>query len=424
MIVNLNDIPQYFQESELYKSSIVHGNELEIDPQFTKFDGKFINIEELCHYLDTIQHWGFNNKDYPVELYSILDTWSFIQHLSLSSITIKIKYPDLNIIDEISFINNKRPMQTYKPKIVVKKGLSYLEANELIEEAAEKGYFGLVKYALKIDYILTDLVALKSAEKGHIEILQLCFNNISSMKYIENRMEKTKYNDTVFVKVIHNELQSSCYFNSICRYAAKNGHLECLMLARQFNCPWDSRVCSDAASRNQYECLKYAHENGCPWTKYVCYYASYDNLQCLIYAHTHGCPWDSNTCKNSAKNGHLECLKYAYENGCLINEIMFIKLASKNNFTALKFFNENYPDKLNISRFIIVNNYKWDESLTALIAFNGNLKALKIYRKYNCPWDKKTTYYAIKKGHYECLKYAIKNICPLDENILINLILS
>ena len=52
------------------------------------------------------------------------------------------------------------------------------------------------------------------------------------------------------------------------------------------------------------------------------------------------------------------------------------------NFTALKFFNENYPDKLNISKFIIVNNYKWYESLSALIIFNCGLKALKIYIKY------------------------------------------
>jgi len=64
----------------------------------------------------------------------------------------------------------------------------------------------------------------------------------------------------------------------------------------------------------------------------------------------------------------------------------------------------------------IANNHKWDESLTALIAFNGDLKALKIYIKYGCPWlAEKTTYYAIKKGHYECFKYAIENGCPVNK---------
>jgi TonB family protein len=47
--------------------------------------------------------------------------------------------------------------------------------------------------------------------------------------------------------------------------------------------------------------------------------------------------------------------------------------ASKNNFKVIKLLNENYPELLDISRFIIVNNYKWDESLTGLIAFNGDL---------------------------------------------------
>ena len=115
------------------------------------------------------------------------------------------------------------------------------------------------------------------------------------------------------------------------------------------------------------------------------------------------------------ENRYLDCLKYALDNGCVLDEKILIKLASHNNFKVIKFLNENYPELFDISRFIIVNNYKWDESLTALIAFNSNLNALKIYRKYNCSWDNKTTYYAIKKGHYECFEYAIKNGCPVNK---------
>ena len=106
---------------------------------------------------------------------------------------------------------------------------------------------------------------------------------------------------------------------------------------------------------------------------------------------------------------------YAHKNGCSWDEEILIKLASKNNFRVIKFLNENYPEILNISRFIIENNYKWDESLTALIAFNGNLEALKIYKKYGCLWDKKTSYYAIKNGHYKYFIYALKNGCHVDK---------
>jgi SAM-dependent methyltransferase len=56
-------------------------------------------------------------------------------------------------------------------------------------------------------------------------------------------------------------------------------------------------------------------------------------------------------------------------------------LASQNNFKVIKLLNENYPELLDISRFIIVNNYKWDESLSALIISNNDLDALEIYSK-------------------------------------------
>jgi len=404
VVVNLTEIPQYFQESELYKRSILNGNLLEIDDQFAKFDGKFSNIEELCHYLDTIQHWGFDRKNYPVELYSILDSWSCEKHLS--SISFNIKYSELAIIDEIRFINNKCPMRTYKPKIVVKKGVSYLEANELIEESSDKGYFGLIKYALTIGYTLTDLVARNAAEKGHIDILQFCFDNISLMKYTENRMEKTQYS-TCFVKVLYDILQPKCYFNSICRYAAKNGHLECLMLARNYNCPWDEHVCIDAASRGHYDCLKYAHENGCILTKEVCYYASSGHLECLIYAHTHGCPWDSKLYEHAIISGDLESIKYAHANGCPWNKKICEDAALLNYLDILKYALDNGASK--------------SSNVCNRAASHGNLECLKYAYENGCTFDENTCYEVNRSKNKECIIYVHEKgcLCNMDKECLV-----
>jgi hypothetical protein len=402
--INLIDIPGYFQESELYKSSISNGNKLEIDAKFAKFDDIITNIEELYHYLDTIQYWRFNKNNYPVEIYSILDTWSCIQHLF--SITIKIKYPELTIIDEISFINNKRPMRTCKPKIVLKNGLSYLEGNELIEEAAEKGYFGLIKYSLKIGYILTDLVALKASEKGHIDILKFCFDNISSMKYIENRMEKSRYNNTVFKKVMFDNLQSKCYFNSICRNAAKNGHLECLTLAHQFGCLWDVRVCEDAALRGQYDCLKYAHENGCPWNINVCYYASQGHVKCLEYAHINGCPWDSKLYEHAIISGDIESIKYAHQNGCPWNNKICEDAALLNYFDILKYAIDNGALK--------------NSKVCNKAASNGNFESLKYAHENGCDFDEDTCYEVNRSKNKECILYVHEKgcLCSMDNECL------
>jgi hypothetical protein len=58
-------------------------------------------------------------------------------------------------------------------------------------------------------------------------------------------------------------------------------------------------------------------KNECLWNKLSCRYAALNgHLECLKYAHENGCEWDNETCRNAEQNGHLECLNYARENGC------------------------------------------------------------------------------------------------------------
>jgi hypothetical protein len=81
----------------------------------------------------------------------------------------------------------------------------------------------------------------------------------------------------------------------------------------------------------------------------------------------------------------LDYLEYAINNGFLLDETVFIKSAARNDFTALKFINEKFQDKLVISKYIIMNEYKWNESLFELIILNNDLDTLEIYKKYGCP---------------------------------------
>ena len=99
--------------------------------------------------------------------------------------------------------------------------------------------------------------------------------------------------------------------------AARYGHLECLIYARENGCPWSPYTTSNAARYGHLECLKYAHENGCPWEQRTTSLASMNGqFDCLKYAHENGCSWSPYTTSNTAKNGHFDCLKYALENGC------------------------------------------------------------------------------------------------------------
>jgi hypothetical protein len=406
MIINLNDIPKYFEESDLYKRSILTNTyEIDIDVQFTKFDEKIENSDDLCYFLDTIQYWNFTKHNYPIEIFSILDK-NKLQDF-LYKYEIKNKYSDLGIIDEISFIHKKRPNICYKPKIVKKNSLSYLEGNHLIEDAAEISYLGVIKYALKIGYFLTDLVALKSAEKGYSNILKFCFDNISKMKYIENRMERSKYNDIIFSKILYDEVQPKCYFNSICRHAAKNGHLDCLILAHKFGCLWNERVCIDAAIRGHYECLKYAHENGCSLTKDVCYYASAGHKKCLEYAHMNGCPWDSKLYEHAIISGDLECIMYAYENGCPWNDKICEDAALLNFYDILK--------------YAIDNNAPKSSRVSNCAASKGNFECLKYAHENGCDFDEDTCYDANRGKNVDCIIYVHENgcLCTMDNDCLL-----
>ena len=117
--------------------------------------------------------------------------------------------------------------------------------------------------------------------------------------------------------------QGQTWDESMCVFAAYNGHLDCLKYAHEHGLldGWTEVVCLCAATGGHLDCLKYVHEHGCPWDKWTCSYAARDgHLDCLRYAHENGCPWDEETCQFAASRGHLECLKYLRENGCPWNQ--------------------------------------------------------------------------------------------------------
>jgi hypothetical protein len=77
----------------------------------------------------------------------------------------------------------------------------------------------------------------------------------------------------------------------LCAAAARVGDLEELKALRAANVPWNNATCSYAAKGGHFDVLLWARENGCPW---------------------------DNTCASAAEGGHLEILKWARENGCAV----------------------------------------------------------------------------------------------------------
>jgi hypothetical protein len=547
MTINLtiNDIPDFLKDSELCKN-IVSDESFDIPIELFRKDIIINTCQDLIDYIRIFDYWMINKI--PDKFYKFI----FGNKDKININLLNDLFPMNDLIKQIEIIIDDTFPSYNTYKLCCKAAsngyldcLKYAYTHENLcqwnkytcSEAASNGHLDCLKYAHENGCPWDNETCSKAAENGHLDCLMYAHENGCEWDSYTCSSASTNGH----LGCLKYAYENGCPFSNtrICYLAARYGHLDCLKYAHENGCSWDEETCNDAAENGHLECLKYAHENGCEWDEYTCSEAaSNGHLECLKYAHENGCEWDYKTCRDASKNGHLECLKYAHENGCewleeeicnimikndqleclkyaldngclldeeifiqlasknnfkalkfynenypnrldiskfiiinkykwnktlteliafdgnlealqiyrkygcpwlvdkicsitaenghlnclkyafdnscSINEIIFIELASKNNFEALKFFDKNYPDKLNISNFIVVNNYKWDKSLTALIAFNGNLEALKIYRKYGCPWDKRTTFYAIKRGHYDCFKYAIENDCPID----------
>ena len=198
------------------------------------------------------------------------------------------------------------------------------------------------------------------------------------------------------LKLLHNnDTQNSNIY--ICKYAAKNGHLEILKWARKNGYPWNSMTCSNAALNGHLQVLKWAFENGCDWDETTCSNAALNgHLKVLKWAYNKGCAWNSQTSSNAALNGHLNVLKWTHKKR--------FPWGSTCSNAALN-------GHLEVLKWARVNMCPWDGDTCSNAALNGHLEVLKWVReqKDKCPWYWNTCFNAIVNGHLEILKFA-KNL--------------
>ncbi|KAE9521321.1 hypothetical protein AGLY_018279, partial [Aphis glycines] len=202
--------------------------------------------------------------------------------------------------------------------------------------------------------------------------------------------------------------------------AAASGHIMCLAFAEGCGFPWtrtvraraaknaincrkntrfrsfDNVVCKEAACNGQLECLVYLYNNGCLWDEDTCRAAAYKgHMDMLRYAHENHCPWDENTCRAAAEGGHMDMLRYAHENGCRWDENTCSAAAQKGHMDMLRYAHKN--------------GCPWNESTCEAAAFYGHMELLRYAHENGCRWDENTCSAAAQKGHMDLLRYAHEN---------------
>lgn len=138
--------------------------------------------------------------------------------------------------------------------------------------------------------------------------------SLTKLAYYSCTYDDKHWYDTVPKNVLIIELKNCCHKlfkisqgkrklnfkdTDICTTSAKNGHIDCLMVAHQIGLSWSMKTCHSAVNNGHLNCLIYAHENGCPWNdEEICRSAEqYGYLDCLIYIYEHECLWESRSCR-------------------------------------------------------------------------------------------------------------------------------
>jgi hypothetical protein len=169
------------------------------------------------------------------------------------------------------------------------------------------------KNQLKSEY--PEFPELFDNESVNSTLVSASRGNLFALIYAHEHDTRCKWSDKINPPEYPGSYSDPVHWDDTCRYAALNGHLEC---------------------------LKYLHTNGCPWNSNTCEAASFNgHLDCLIYAFENGCPWNSTTCEAAAINGHLDCLKYAHENGCKWNINTYEAAVLNNNIECMLYMNSN-----------------------------------------------------------------------------------
>ena len=213
-------------------------------------------------------------------------------------------------------------------------------------EAAKAAKDSSLRYA-KVVFGWDSRVYVEAIRHGRLENLKYAHNygcplldvNVAAVAVEFEQMECFRYAIGVMnaPKVV-----------SVCCEAAKLNRLDFLILAREKEYPWDSRVYVEA----------------------ICY----GRLENLKYAHTYGCPLDVNVAAVAVQFEQLECFRYAIDamNAPRVVDVCF------------------QAAKLNLLDFLILareKEYPWDESVAFIAAKRGHYKMVVYLVENGCPYD-------------------------------------
>ncbi|AGO84769.1 Ankyrin repeat domain containing protein [Pandoravirus salinus] len=160
-----------------------------------------------------------------------------------------------------------------------------------------------------------------------------------------------------------------------------------------------SRWCDAAAAAGHLNCLAYArYKLGLPWGAKTCQAAAREGrVDCLMLAHRNGCPWNSDTTRVAAANGHLDCFLYARKEGCETPRVC--ALAAVRNGHAAIF------DAIITSAD---GNHALDAQMCERAAIGGHLRLVQRICVSGAVPGAHALHYAVRAGNTSIVRYFVE----------------
>jgi hypothetical protein len=419
--VNIKDIPNYLQNSKLYKK-LIEQNKSEIMLDWTRsiqgYDkADFSDIETFNHFLSLCEYFRVNTLSHDILRqmckiqYNNTDTELVVNDCYLSStnqysMTID-KYPNLPFNNDLI--------------LLVEHGInSYNEykISNILDKCAESGCSNLLEFGIQDNWNVTNHSCYLACKNNHLDCVKLLVKNRNYNK------------DCMLI-------------------AARNNNLEIIKYLYSNGCEWHDDTIITLTNNENIDALKYCIENDAPielnsYVSSVCkeledkqifikndafvHGASELYFECIEYLIEKGCFVNSESLVQAAEHGDIELLKYIYELRCKYPNHLEYKFEDydtsdmeEETEAELKKDPDYIPD--DTSDDSVSENEVSDEQTNKIEELENNNSGTNLPHAYR-PWHKYVTLYCAKFGHLKCLQFAHENGCPWASDTIYEAILS
>ncbi len=351
--------------------------------------------EEVCKYI--LNHKDANFMDCAAEIgdLNIMKWLKYIGiQITLHTFREAAISQQLQICDWLHF--NKCPWLEYSSNIV-----------------AYHGRLNSLQWLHNHCYKLASNIHVKAAMGGHLDIIKwidtisFCFYK---KDFMESHMSVGEWTD------FHR-------YNSVCRAAAKYGHIHILEWVYQRdkksfpsditesaaeggkletlkwllgkNYEITAECIKEAAKHGHLNILQYIDDQDYLFLDDITYYAAKSgSVEMMKWLHSKGLAFEDRLCSKAAKNGHLELLQYLYNNGCTWHSYICVHAVKGYNLNMLKwlqtiigsnplFWNIDVVIEAVSSEYIDI--LSWLHYNTELTISTWTFDVYKTITKFSCP---------------------------------------